>query len=128
MSGAPVNISQAFQTLDWLSSEESNKFPLQALSATYNKLNFCFADIFYLSQEEKKNVISQSAVSSYTRCATALRHESFYTDAARKTVGTQLHCTCHSLSNPHCPKFSLRFFLPIIAFILGAAFRAASGS
>lgn len=120
MSGAPVNISQAFQTVDWLSSEESNKFPLQVQTATHSKLNFCFADVSYLSQEEggKKNVFSQSAVSSYMRPATALRHRSFYTGAAGETSGTQLQHTCHSFSK-RPPKFSLRFFLPIIVFILG---------
>lgn len=119
MSGAPVNISQAFQTLGWLSSEERNTFPLHAQTATHNKLNFCFADVFYLSRGEGGggNVFSQSAVSSYMRPATALRRRSFCTDAAGETAGTQLQRTCHSFSKP--PQVLLEILSTHYSFYIG---------
>lgn len=117
MSGAPVNISQAFQTLDWLSSERSNKFPLQVQPRTTNSIS-ALADVIYHRRGEEEDLAVGSEF--LPRVPTpALRHRSYYTDAQQERPW-RLNCNAPAIllqTPPTSP------FYPFIDFILGAIFQ-----
>lgn len=102
------------------SSEKCNKFPFQVQTATYNKLNFCLADVIYHRGDGgwggRAEVITQSAVSFYpspTTAQTQTRQE--------KPLG--LNCNAPAIRLRAPPSSPL-----CIVFILVPSYRAVSSS